>query len=413
MTDAAIIFIITLTLYFRTLRYGYVLDDINWIKTMRRKHDMGSRLAFIKYLPYGCGAFKNPQLDHLVTIILTAILGCCINLAFGSFWAAVLYIVHPMNNQLNIWMNGRRYQVSLILGLLAFAFPVVGALLFPLAVWVHPIAIPLYVAAWVLEPSLLLFTWLVAIPFAYPKLKNWVKSRHINSPEPERWTFKPKKLIMAVKNLKDYWVGTLWSPFFIMYHNKRWGVTEIPEQAADAYALNKEFYISVLTLALTHGIVYLLDPTALVWFLLADISIIAWLGAVYNPLQYWAQRYAALFNIFALIGIVQVLGGSYALAAIVWQAATTYHNMGMYRDLNSYLLWQVIHQPHNINAAWSTINGFNRLAVDHNTQGERVHAYTFRILSDAVGFHWCQANQERVDFIHRYMRDRLGMNHKK
>lgn len=411
MIDAAIIFLVTICLYFPTLKYEYVLDDIEWIKTMRVKHAKGTRQAFIKLLPYGCGAFLNPKYDHAVTVVLTAILGCCINWAFGSFWVALLYVVHPANHQINIWMNGRRYQVSLILGLLAMTFPAVGGLLYPLAVWVHPIAMPLYIAAWVLEPSLLLLTWIAPAILVYPRLKNWIRSRYTNSPEPARWTFHPGKLVMAVKNLKEYWLRIFWCPDFIMYHPERWGVSEVPEQRQKAFALNKGFYISVLTITLGHGIVYLLDPTALKWFLIADMCILPWLGALYNPLQYWAPRYAALFNIFALIGVGQIVGGSYILAAIVWQACVTHQNLPMYQNLMTYLWWQVIHQPNNINAAWSAINGFNRFAIDYAEEGKKVHAVTNRILSDAIGFYWCNVNT-CVDFIHRHMRNRLGMNKK-
>lgn len=147
--------IITLNIlvYWRTVFYGLVIDDIEWYAhwdDQWRRTDVGrgysgSRWWFlhphtILNSLYGAATFysfnrrwRSYRIDHMLTLslhIITALL-----LSHISFVAALLWSIHPCNHQTSIWLTGRRYSIINILFLTMLITHTIW-LLIPLTIFV-------------------------------------------------------------------------------------------------------------------------------------------------------------------------------------------------------------------------------------------------------------------------------------
>jgi len=115
-----ILIILNLIVYFRLLRYGYIIDD-NCIPQGKGKNFLQTfwwQLTSRKY--------SNLQVEHLQRLAVHIINSCLIYIAFGktdvSFLAALLFSVNPWGNQVPCWLNAIGYGMSCMLVLLMVIF---------------------------------------------------------------------------------------------------------------------------------------------------------------------------------------------------------------------------------------------------------------------------------------------------
>ena len=105
--NIAIIIFTTILLYARTLKYGYVSDDL--LSEGRRNEKKVGKDERI----WQSSTSGNPKLDHGISIAVHAICGVFIYTGLGSdnisFFAALLFIANPINNQGAVWISGRHY----------------------------------------------------------------------------------------------------------------------------------------------------------------------------------------------------------------------------------------------------------------------------------------------------------------
>jgi hypothetical protein len=137
------IILFNLALYYKTIFYGHVIDDIEWVKKWSDRgglpslwHDPMTRL-------YGAGTISfNPIIDHLTTLSLHTISSILIyfmaniylNHSTLSLIVALLWSSHPTNHSTAVWLTGRRYQFLNILAILVLMSPL------PLLVIVLPLS---------------------------------------------------------------------------------------------------------------------------------------------------------------------------------------------------------------------------------------------------------------------------------
>ena len=121
-----IILAVNILLYAKTLKLGYVSDDLPTFKNppvMKTKWD--------KIFRWVMGQYKScPKYDHLLTTIIHAVISAFIYLAFGanhiSYIAAMLFSCNPANNQVSIWISGRGYALTALILLSAMSIPYVA-----------------------------------------------------------------------------------------------------------------------------------------------------------------------------------------------------------------------------------------------------------------------------------------------
>ena len=113
------IIILNLCVYWRTLSYGLVIDDIDWYRKIKsgqcdNRFSPNRSMPWWKVLAnklYGAGTFGlNYRIDHITTLTLHIITAVLISTVFNPI-AAILWSVHPCNHQTAIWLTGRRYQI--------------------------------------------------------------------------------------------------------------------------------------------------------------------------------------------------------------------------------------------------------------------------------------------------------------
>ncbi|NCD17341.1 MAG: hypothetical protein EOL91_08505, partial [Actinobacteria bacterium] len=378
----------TILLYIKTVKFDLVIDDVRHIRNVNRHRENRQMYAVLKEVLYGAGMFKSVALDHAFTIFLNCVLACLITHIAGLH-VALAYISLPANNQILIWLNGRRYQLVIILGIIALLSLPAGIVLFPLALWIHVSALP------ILLLSLFVHGWamlLMLVPglFIIPRLKKWLKGRWAITPEPERKRFEPGKIIMAIKNLADYWVSLFYYPVFSMYHPKTWGIVEFPDQKQRAYGVNARFWASIGVLLAVHCLPIIWYGSWLKWALTADLCVVFWLGFWKNPVQYWAPRYGSWFYLIALIGLSNFIPSWAIYLFAAFNAGVVISNLEGYRDIPSYFWNQCVRDPNNMYAHWSAMQAFAEYSKTYAKKGRQIHALQYHTWCAAVGFYWCQ-----------------------
>lgn len=126
-----LIILFNLVNYFRTLKYGYVCDDMVAARTVRK-----GKLSDVWGLVNGSLYWNNPEVEHLITLSIHTLNCSLIYLVFGqntvSFVAALLFSVNPANNQGSVLLSGRMYQRFLTLTLVLAYFNLFWITLIPL-----------------------------------------------------------------------------------------------------------------------------------------------------------------------------------------------------------------------------------------------------------------------------------------
>jgi hypothetical protein len=412
----AIIVIATIAIFYRTLRYGYVVDDDNAaIMSFKAKEYLwrNPRKVFTLQawrVMYGAGLLRDTRFDHGFTILVTACIGCLLYAAFGNIWLSLLWVAHPANNQLTMWLNGRRYQLSLLLGLAAYVWIPAGIVLWPLAIALHPIALPFVLLAAVIKTPWALL-WLLPGLRAVPWLVKWMQSRLVNVNEEHYQKWHAWKLVTGVEALGAYWFDLLVPTGVRMYHPKIWGYAEFPDNLKRMLTWREFIGPALLTIAV--GALALQSYIGSVGFVLALVAVLPWCGMWLNPTQLWAQRYAAVFNIGGLmvvLGTLEHLPSDLRLAAhmvlLTWYVVLTMKDMNAYKNIYMHFWKQLVNEPHNENVAHWTVSICNENGVQFNKHGMQNEALMNEIYTLAAGFLWCMHNPEE-NHLHKFINKKL------
>ena len=309
-----IIFSIWGFLFHRSLRCGYVVDDNDrYFKMQEYKkvkfhwHTARNKLDFLKGLAnnclYGAGMFKTQQQEHLFTSCIHLIITLLIYTMSGNLMASILWLINPINNQLSLWLNGRRYQIALLCILLAWNYKILAIFLYPFSVWLH-----VYGVAF---PLLLLFTkyWMfTAVGIILFGIFGWrrAKSRFLSrkkdfTPGNEIHKVTPKKIIIYVKCLGYYFFNTLIPNKPRMYHEFLYYFGRYKKTIDEGYSLNFDFWrgLAVLTYILYE--IFIGHNFWAFWWILfiSQYSGIVWVT------QLCSDRYMSLAGIGLMILFVE------------------------------------------------------------------------------------------------------------
>ncbi len=219
MDKIIIIICVNFILFAKTLRFGYVSDDCPTAKIENRPP---FKNKIHKWFLWLIGSWKfNSQYEHLVTLILHAIVGVFIYTAFGSnnvsFWTALLFCCNPATNQGSIWISGRGYVLPPLLLLISLSC----GFLAPLTLWasgyfnlgfIVPLGLVGSKLAYLL--ALMPFIWL----FWFKKFKKDVlfKANFEQVDEDKKFHF--GKIILVIKTIGFYFTLGL-IPFRITFYH--------------------------------------------------------------------------------------------------------------------------------------------------------------------------------------------------
>ncbi|KKM03773.1 hypothetical protein LCGC14_1771070 [marine sediment metagenome] len=252
-----VIILLNFIVFFRTLRYSTVIDD-----NCRRFHEKDvPKNWFIKFYHItrysGYGGFTT-QVDHLITLLLHTTVCIMIYLIFGrspvSLVTALLFSIHPVNNQTSIWLNGKRYAVITILTLLMWFFKPYGIFFYLLTPMWHYGAMPAIIL-YALKYNWVIWVGVLLIIAFHKNILEKVGTRWERMPHGELKIARPRKLVILIKMIGYVFLHCLLPRRMSFWHvfMERFGFSD--EDNKYWYSFNKDFYIG---LGVTSGLAWLI-----------------------------------------------------------------------------------------------------------------------------------------------------------
>lgn len=307
MNEILTLYAVAALLFSRVLRCGYCVDDVvlaSWFKERKPKSLKEFRIKNrILYTLYGAGMLRNPREEHALNLAIHFVNSCLI-LKATSFMPALLFLVSPVNNQLAIWINGRRYAISILLALLAWNFPHLFLPAYALASWLHISAVAL--------PVMFLAAghWpLVLLGGALFVLCGWKRARSIflfRKSEyftNETYLLAPRKAIIYIKSLGWYFCHTIFPNKPLMYHEFLYHYNTNLEAKKKAYSINFDFVKGLAVLAFIVFEIIAHHNLWAVWWL---VFISQYCGVVTVTMNV-ADRYCSLAGIGLMVILCQYL----------------------------------------------------------------------------------------------------------
>jgi len=387
----SVVFIVAfnLVVYWRTLKYGLVMDDMQHWKGRRENGLKG--WEYFKSIRSGAQLKQwaderlysgttfglNLRVERSFAIFLNALVAALMYLALGrnevSLVAALLYSCNPVNNQTSCWLNGRRYILCIVLVLLMAAFP-------PAAILLYPAAGLLQVTAF-FSPVLLVghSPWYLAlIPAALFFTRKWIvdkiSSRANAMADGDLKTFGWTRPIVIVKTFGFFFWKMVFPQVCAMQYPDRikWGQTK--EANDEAYALNSSFWIGICAFAVCAAVVFFCPGACRPWAVFMVLATLQW-SAIIPVTQILSDRYCSMPNVFVMFFVSYFLhawaGVFYAPIACVLGAyylVCLSVVMPMYRDVNS---WYSYHFTHFPGLSWYR----HCLISDLMNEGKKTEAY--------------------------------------
>jgi len=392
----------TLILFFERAMYcGYVVDDDVWCSVMRKHkkdyHDKKMPLyRLLKHSTYGAGIFKNAIQEHLFTVILHGAICSLIYHISGSLLAAMLYLLNPINNQTTLWLNGRRYALTVLFVLIAWGFPLTAPAMAVLCANVH-ISGVLFPVLFMWSPYWILSVFGSAIMaiFGLPgflKIAKSRKSQFKNGNENHKITC--KKLILYVKTVGYQFVNCVFPNKPAMYHNFLFYFSQTEEGTKEGYSLNFDFWKGIAVCGALGYLIIFQHSFWAFWFL---VFISPWCN-LYQITMTASDRYCSLPN----IGAMCLLAGwliklpdpirTAAISAIAAFYAIKYRPLFFaYRNVINFYNYHINQQPDIINPRFflskiyiAKKDVFQAYSIIR--QGMRYRPYDFKLL---LGFIEC------------------------
>lgn len=348
-----------IALFYKAFYCGYVVDDVIMVdlfKTYRKDFKEGKigLLFYSKMCLYGAGFFKNAKQEYAFTLTLHYINCCLIYSISGSLIASLLYLLNPINNQTALWMNGRRYAVTITAVLLAWKFKSFALPLFAFCAYVH--------IGGLVAPLLLLWTpyWgfvpiigiIGAIIFKTNMLEKFIARQKEFKAGNENQNLNWRKGILYVKSVGYNFVNCIFPFKPAMYHNYLFYFSNTKEDNEECYKIGFDFFKGLAVLGFLLYMIVMQHNFWAFWFLL---FISPWCN-VYQITMNFSDRYCSLANVGAMIllaGLITHLPGQYQMpicAAFFVLYFLKYQPLfRAYTSVENFYLYHLNQQPDLVN----------------------------------------------------------------
>ena len=300
-----IIFLVNFIIYFRTLRYAPVSDDIPGIQHQRPFKNKWHKL----YLQIFEGAKYNIPYDHLITLLIHSLVCVFIYLSLGkndiSFIAALLFSVNPVNNQGSIWISGRSYAITALLMLMAMSLPAISPLFLFISTY-NPVGFFAPLAFIGSKYWWLVFVGLACSFYHHKRFEAIVKERREHEAVAEDKKGFLYRLPIAVKTYGFYFILAIIPFRLAWYHNFLESLAGNELSRKKCYRKDKFFWvgISVISFFILYSLMGWDNISwGLFWF---SICIAPYLNII-RMQQEIAERYIYLANVGLMFVLANVI----------------------------------------------------------------------------------------------------------
>lgn len=321
MDNILILILIVICVYARALRFGLIVDDVKHVQDIKGGILVGNNiLDSIRRRFYGAGTLSvggavNTRHEYTLSIIINAVIASLSFLAFSlfapsdvAFFASLLFVLNPVNNQVLIWLNGRRYAVNIILVLLMMLCAPVGILFWLIT--------PMFQVNAIFAPILLGGYYWLLIPLSFLVGRSMIDkfiARSTLQPYHERNVVSLRRAVVIIKSygwifFKCLLPGKCMFVYRDLYY---WGMR--PSGDRDAYAFNGMFYRGLLAVGISlWGVAVLPESLVFLWVFMC-LSMLQWSNVI-TITQTLADRYCSMGCLFMMFFLVS---GVYWVADVV------------------------------------------------------------------------------------------------
>lgn len=301
------LFLATVVLFHRAVKLGYIVDDVVMYQFWKKRKSYSLEKFPIKsrvwHALHGAGVFRNRVQEHFFTLAVHYINCCLIYKVSGSLLASLLYLCNPVNNQVALWLNGRRYQIGILCALLIWNFKWLFIPLYAFAVWIHVGIVALPILVMFTMPTLYglvssILGAAVLYVFGWKKISGRFKSRRKDfAKDNELQKLRPGKLVVYVKCLGFYFFHTILPNKPRMYHEFMYYFSRYPSEIKRGYSFNFEFFKGLAVVAFIGYEIFVQYNVWAIWWI---VFISQWCMVV-TVTQNVADRYCSLAGVGLMV----------------------------------------------------------------------------------------------------------------
>ena len=355
MIEYAIIAIMSIIFFWRAKDCGLVVDDHRMGSWAQEYKELLSdkKIGFSKAawnILQGAGLFKNVGIDHVFSVFLHTINSCLVFKISGLLPAALLYLCNPINNQVTLWLNCRRYSIVIFCVLASWAFWPLSAVLYPLSAWLH--------VSGIMFPALFLATpfWyntpigaLIFFLIGFKRIRQITLSRMEQYPkDSELFKITWRKAIFYVKHVGYYCQIILFPIKPRMYHEFHFNFPRYKESIEKAYRIDLDFARGAAALSFLLYEIAVNHNFWAFWFLL----FISQYSGIFTATMNVADRYCSLAGIGLMVLLSQklaLLPEPYATAS-VWAILAFYAAIYnplfyAYKNFETFMIYHTFIEP--------------------------------------------------------------------
>lgn len=336
-----VIVVVNLIMYYKTLFYGYVGDDV---ERSERKEPVFKNRWHSYWIQFIGLRHINSMHSHLISILTHT--ACCVTIYFAlgrnpvSWLTALLFSINPVNIQGSVWISGRNYVTSSILAFAMFIFPplswatYMATSHFAVNAWFAPLAF-LGTPYWYYV-GIIPLVWLCTSNNRNTLNRKLWETGGLKTTNKEMRSIKPAKFIPFVKTYLYYFTLCL-IPFNLgIEHNYLRGFGTNKTDNDKGYKLDWQFFVgATLFLSVVAWSVYCIfhgwHPIAwgIFWF---TINIAMWCNFI-TMQQHIAERYIYL----AGIGMMYALANLIISYPVVISAILVGYSVRLWYIMDTYL----------------------------------------------------------------------------
>ena len=364
-----IIILICGLFYYRTLRYGYVSDDIPVAKKQEPKAKNKWWEAW--YELTSRRNFDNKRI-HIIVSTLHLLTCLAIYHAFGanniSFVASLFFCVNPVNLYCSVWGAGKGYTIGTLMAIMMFIFPYFSPLFFYVGLTQSNNLLFAPLLFLLTKNPYMAFVILMAIP-RIKEIFSITHNKFTQETNKELLTVHHRKLIPYLKTFGYYFILCLVPHKIALYHDFLYNFGVDTEANKESYRIDKHFWIGlglfILCIASYFYPNYYIK-FGLFWFL---INISMWSNAI-TMQQQIAQRYCYIANVGLMLALSSfILSFPHPIPIIIFFSILVFYSTRLWWLTPSLYneFWNVeynIIEAKNLHYAWLA-KGVHKFG-DHN-----------------------------------------------